>query len=135
MLVGSSLDGVGLGEDDDKITTDRSSGGLVGGRSHDSHGSKWSAHWRISTSSVEPEFLWPLRPPLWPLRLPSLLRLILAIPPWLATGTIIALAGRGEVTTRSQLVKRWAQSSSAPRASLPQAAAIQIATIALIGWE
>ena len=60
---------------------------------------------------------------------------ILAIPPWLATGTIIALAGRGEVTTRSQLVKRWAQSSSAPRASLPQAAAIQIATIELIGWE
>jgi hypothetical protein len=30
---------------------------------------------------------------------------ILSTPPWLATGTIIALAGRGEVTTWSQLVK------------------------------
>jgi len=44
---------------------------------------------------------------------------ILAIPsitPPLATGTITALAGRGEVTTRSQLVKRWAQSP--PRLAL-----------------
>jgi hypothetical protein len=30
---------------------------------------------------------------------------ILSTQPWLATGTIIALAGRGEVTTWSQLVK------------------------------
>jgi hypothetical protein len=33
---------------------------------------------------------------------------ILSTLPWLATGTIIALAGRGEVTTWSQLVKRRA---------------------------
>jgi hypothetical protein len=63
-----------LGEDHDKISMDRSNGDLVGGRSHDSHGSKWSAHWRISTSSVEPEFLWPLRLP------SSLLRLLSCLP-------------------------------------------------------
>jgi hypothetical protein len=34
----------------------------------------------------------------------------------LVTGTIIALTGRGEVMTRSQLVKRWARSTSPPRA-------------------
>src|SRR5215469_7245142 len=33
---------------------------------------------------------------------------ILSIPPSRATGTITALAGRGEVTTRSQLVERCA---------------------------
>jgi len=66
-----------LGEDHDKLSTDQSSGGLACGRSHDGHGSKWSAHWRISTGTVEPEFLRPL-----PLRasslclLSSLLRLL-----------------------------------------------------------
>jgi hypothetical protein len=65
---------IGLEKIHDKISTDRSNGGLVGGRSHDSHGSKWSAHWRISTSSVEPEFLWPLRLP------SSLLRLLSCLP-------------------------------------------------------
>ena len=40
MLVGCSFGGANrLGEDHDIISTDRSSGGLVSGRSHDSHGS------------------------------------------------------------------------------------------------
>src|SRR5262249_56067777 len=53
--------GGGFGEDHDKISTDRSSGGLVGGRNDDGHGSKWPSHWRLSTSAVEPKSLWPLR--------------------------------------------------------------------------
>jgi len=36
-------------------------GGLVAGRSCVCHGSKWSSHWRISTSAVEPQSLWLLR--------------------------------------------------------------------------
>jgi hypothetical protein len=59
------------GEDHDKINAHRSGGGLAGGRGHDSHGSKWSAHWRISTSAVEPESLWLLRLPSSPLWLSS----------------------------------------------------------------
>jgi len=77
MLVGCSFGGANrLGEDHDIISTDRSSGGLVGGRSHDSHGSKWSAHWWIPASHEKPESLWLLR------RLPSsLLRLLSSLPP------------------------------------------------------
>ena len=60
----------GFGENHDKISTDRSSGGLVGGRNDDSHRSKWPTHWGISTSAVEPKSLCPLRLP------SSLLRLL-----------------------------------------------------------
>src|SRR5262245_36218783 len=52
------------GEDHDKISTDRSSGGLVAQWSYVCHGSKWTTHWeRISTSGVEPQSLWLLRLP------------------------------------------------------------------------
>ena len=83
MPVGCSFGGANrLGEDHDKISTDRSSGGLVSGRSHDRLGSKWSAHGGISASAVEPESLWLLRLPSSPLRLPSsLLRLLSSLPP------------------------------------------------------
>jgi hypothetical protein len=37
-------------------------------------GPKWSPHWRIPSSAVEPESLWPVR------LLPSLLRLLSALP-------------------------------------------------------
>ena len=58
MPLGCSFDGGNrLGEDHDKIGTDRSSCGLVAGRSYVCHGSKWSTHWRISTSAVEPQSL------------------------------------------------------------------------------
>jgi len=72
----------GTEEDHDEISADRSSGGVVGGRSHDGHGSKWPSHWRISTSAVEPKSLWPLRLPSSLLRPPSsLLRLLSSLPP------------------------------------------------------
>ena len=45
------------GEDHDKISMDRSSGGLVAGRSYICHGSKWPGHWRISASHEKPESL------------------------------------------------------------------------------
>src|ERR1700758_602968 len=70
------------GENHDEISTDRSGDGLVVGRNNDSDGSKWSAHWRLSTSAVEPESLWLLRLPSSPLWLPSsLLRLLSSLPP------------------------------------------------------
>src|SRR5262249_30405634 len=65
-----------LGGNHDKVSTHRPSGSLAGGRSHDGHGSKWSAHWWISSSAVEPEFLWPLRLPASSSLLSSLLRLL-----------------------------------------------------------
>src|SRR6516165_10332345 len=43
---------------------------------------------------------------------------ILSTPPWLATGTITALAGRGEVTTRSQLVEPFDLDSGANHEAL-----------------
>src|SRR5215472_15737955 len=65
------------GENRDENSTDRPCGRFIVGRSHDSYGSKWSAHWRISASAVEPEFLWPLRLPASSLcLLSSLLRLL-----------------------------------------------------------
>jgi len=58
MPLGCSSDGGNrLGEDHDKIDTDRFSCGLVAGRSYVCHGSKWSTHWRISSSAVEPQSL------------------------------------------------------------------------------
>src|SRR5215472_3765224 len=100
--LGCSLAGSGNrhGENHDENSTDRPSGRLIAGRSQDCHGSKWSAHWRISASAVEPESLWPLlRLPASPLcLLSSLLRLLPCLPHrgWL-TGTITARAGRGAV--------------------------------------
>jgi hypothetical protein len=70
-----------LGEDHDKISTYRPSGGLVAGRSYVCHGSKWSTHWRISTSAVEPQSLWLLR-------LPSSLRLL--SPPLLPSPSLLS---------------------------------------------
>ena len=49
---------------------------------------------------------------------------ILSIPPSRATGTTTALAGRGEVTTRSQLVERCAIAPAAWRC-WPQSAALR----------
>jgi hypothetical protein len=90
MTVGGSFGGANrFGEGHDKISTDRSSGGLVAGRSYDSHGSKWSAHWRISTSTVEPEFLWLLRLPSSPLWLPSSLLRLLSSP--LPSSSLVSL--------------------------------------------
>jgi hypothetical protein len=82
MPVGGSFVGANrLGEGHDKISTDWSGGGLVGGRSHDSHGPKWAAHWRISTGAVESESLWLLRLPSSPLWPPSSLLRLLSSPP------------------------------------------------------
>src|SRR5262249_6494183 len=81
--VACSFGGSGIrhGEDHDEISTDRLGGGLIAGRSHDSHGSKWSANWRISGRAVEPESLWTLRLPASPLcLLSSLLRLLSCLP-------------------------------------------------------
>jgi hypothetical protein len=78
--IGCSFSGANsLGEDHDKISTDRSGGGLVGGRSYLCHGSKWSTHTtRISRGGAEPQSLWPL----WLLSPPSLLCLSpLSLPP------------------------------------------------------
>src|SRR6516225_9910392 len=46
LLVGR---GIGMEKNHDENGTDRPCG-----RSHDSHGSKWSGNWRISTSAVAP---------------------------------------------------------------------------------
>src|SRR6516165_11018637 len=78
LLVGR---GIGMEKNHDENGTDRPCRRLTVGRSHDSHGSKWSGNWRISTSAVEPEFLWPLRIPASPLcLLSSLLRLLSCLP-------------------------------------------------------
>jgi len=82
--VGCSLAGLGnwRGENHDENSTDWRCGRLTAGRGHDCHGSKWSAHWRIPTSAVEPKSLWPLRLPSSLLRPPSsLLRLLSSLPP------------------------------------------------------
>src|SRR6516164_2865207 len=84
MPVGCSFGGANwLGEDHDKISTDRSSGGLVAGRSYVCHGSKWSTHpTRISRGGAEPPSLWPSLLPssLWLLSPPSLLCLSPLLP-------------------------------------------------------
>lgn len=93
MAVGCSFDGANRpGEDHDKISTNRSSGGLVAGRSYVCHGSKWSSHWRISTSAVEPQslwLLWLLSPSLLP---SSLLRLSPLLSPPLLPSLLLALS-------------------------------------------
>src|SRR6516165_4331624 len=67
----------------DENGTARPCGRLMVGRSYDSHGSKWSAYWRIPASHEKPESLWLLRRlPSSPLRLPSsLLCLLSSLPP------------------------------------------------------
>src|SRR5262249_43357121 len=102
MPVGCSFGGANRhGEDDAANSTDRPSGRLISGRGHDSHGSKWSTPPRISPSSVGTRIFMATTAIII-----ATTPTILSTPPWRATGTIIALAGRGEVTTWSQLVKR-----------------------------
>jgi hypothetical protein len=48
------------GEDHDKISTDRSNGGLIAGRSYVCAGPKWSGNRSVSTGHKKPEPLWLL---------------------------------------------------------------------------
>ena len=118
------------GENHDEISTDRSGNGLVVGRNHDSDGPKWSAHWRIPTSPMEPPiFMATTATPI----ILATTATTLSTPPCLATGTITKLARRGAVMTRSQLAKRCTLYLA--RRSFPSSLAQQLPQLGDIGRD